>query len=101
MLDDNAQGDAFAVALRFRGDFFGCLSARRDGLFELADALLRADGPVTAPVDLTLVAEPWREHGAKYDALNHWNVDVPRLRQVLAGLPQPQVADGRSRSAVR
>ncbi|MDP9615798.1 hypothetical protein JOF35_008136 [Streptomyces demainii] len=58
-------------------------------------ALLCADGPVTAPVDLTLVAEHRRGHGAMYDALNCGNVDVPRLRQVLAGLPQPQTADGR------
>lgn len=30
-----------------------------------------------------------------YDALNCGNVDVLRLRQVLAGLPQPEAADGR------
>ncbi|RPF31138.1 DDE superfamily endonuclease [Streptomyces sp. TLI_185] len=30
-----------------------------------------------------------------YEALNCGNVDVPRLRQVLAGLPMPQAADGR------
>ncbi len=30
-----------------------------------------------------------------YEALNGGNVDVPRLRQVLAGLPQPEAADGR------
>ncbi len=74
---------------------FDCLTARGDELFELVDALLCADGPVTAPVDLTLVAEHRRGHGAMYDALNCGNVDVPRLRQVLAGLPQPQTADGR------
>lgn len=64
-------------------------------LFELVDALLCADGPVTAPVGLTLVAEHRRGHGSMYGALNCGNVDVPRLRQVLAGLPQPQAADGR------
>lgn len=58
------------------------------------DALLCADGPVRA-VDLTLVAEHRRGYGAMYDALNGGNVDVPRLRQVLAGLPMPQAADGR------
>lgn len=30
-----------------------------------------------------------------YAAQNSGNVDVPRLRQVLAGLPQPEAADGR------
>ncbi|GHB67457.1 hypothetical protein GCM10010377_67940 [Streptomyces viridiviolaceus] len=30
-----------------------------------------------------------------YEALNRGHVDVPRLRQVLAGLPQPEAADGR------
>ncbi|MFF3277550.1 NF041680 family putative transposase [Streptomyces chrestomyceticus] len=64
-------------------------------MFELTDALLCADGPVTTPVDLTLTAEHRRGHGAMYDALNSGKVDVPQLRQVLAGLPQPQAADGR------
>ncbi len=59
------------------------------------DALLCADGPVTSPVDLTLVAEHRRGHGAMYDALNRGIVDVPRLRQVVAGLPMPQAGHGR------
>jgi hypothetical protein len=88
-------GEAFAEASRFRDDFFDCLTARRDELFELADALLCVDGPVTSPVDLTLVAEHRRGHGAMYEALNRGSVDVPRLRQVLAGLPMPRAADGR------
>ncbi|TQJ47022.1 DDE superfamily endonuclease [Streptomyces sp. SLBN-115] len=88
-------GEAFAEASCFRDDFFDCLTARGDELFELADALLCADGPVTSLVDLTLVAEHRRGHGAMYEALNHGNVDVPRLRQVLAGLPMPRAADGR------
>jgi hypothetical protein len=68
---------------------------RGDELSELVDALLCADGPVTSPVDLKLVAEHRRGHGAMYEALNHGNLDVPRLRQVLAGLPMPRAADGR------
>lgn len=88
-------GEVFAEASCFRDDFFDCLTAREDELFELADALLCADGSVTTPVDLTLVAGHRRGHGAMYDALNNGNVDVPRLRQVLAGLPMPQAADGR------
>lgn len=87
--------DAFAEVSRFRTESYECPIARGDALFELTDALLRADGPVTSPVDLTLTAEHRRGHGAMYDALNNGSVDVPRLRQVLAGLPQPESADGR------
>jgi hypothetical protein len=54
-----------------------------------------ADGPVATPVDLTLTAEHRRGIGAMYDALNSGNVDMPRLRQVLAGLSQHEAADGR------
>jgi hypothetical protein len=46
-------------------------------------------------VDLTLAAEHRRGHGAMYEALNHGSMHVPRLRQVLAGLPMPRAADGR------
>lgn len=53
VLPDHAPGEAFAKASRFREDLFDCLAARGDELFDLADALLCADGPVTSPVDLT------------------------------------------------
>ncbi|GGJ67381.1 hypothetical protein GCM10010121_092640 [Streptomyces brasiliensis] len=95
LLHHDVRREAFAAASHFRDDFFDCLTVRGDALFELTDALLCADGPVTTPVDLTLTAEHRRGHGAMYDALNSGNVDVPRLRQVLAGLPQPKAADGR------
>ncbi|MFB8037504.1 hypothetical protein ACFC5Z_32140 [Streptomyces sp. NPDC056004] len=48
----------------FRDDFFDCLPVRGDALFELTDALLCADGPVTTPAGLTLTAEHRRGHGA-------------------------------------
>ncbi|WP_326797746.1 transposase [Streptomyces sp. NBC_01808] len=95
MLHHEAGRGPFALASHFRDDFFDCLTVRGDALFELADALLCKDGPVTAPVDLTLTAEHRRGHGAMYSALNRGEIDVPRLRQVLAGLPQPRAADGR------
>ncbi|OIJ85383.1 transposase [Streptomyces sp. MUSC 14] len=95
LLPNAGPGEAFVQASRFRDDLFDCLTARGDELFELVDALLCADGPVTSPVDLTLVAEHRRGHGAMYEALNRGKVDVPRLRQVLAGLPMPHAADGR------
>ncbi|MFF4934885.1 NF041680 family putative transposase [Streptomyces griseofuscus] len=95
LLHHDVRRDAFAVASHFRDDFFDSLTVRGDTLFELTDALLCADGPVKTPVDFTLTAEHRRGHGAMYEALNGGNVDVPRLRQVLAGLPQPEAADGR------
>ncbi|MFD5420046.1 NF041680 family putative transposase [Streptomyces sp. NPDC127069] len=95
LLHHDVQREPFAEASHFREDFFACLTARRDELFELADALLCADGPVTAPVDLTLLAEHRRGHGALYDALNHGRIDIDGLRRTLAALPQPEAADGR------
>jgi hypothetical protein len=47
------------------------LTARADALFELTDAVWCADRPVRSLVDLALVAEHRRGHGAMYDALGH------------------------------
>jgi hypothetical protein len=51
-----------------RGAFYDCLSLRADALFELTDAVLCAEGPVSTLVGLTLTAEHRRGHGALYDA---------------------------------
>lgn len=83
----DAPGEAFAEASRFRGDFFSCLDAHRDEPFELTDTLLCADGRVMTPVDLTLLPEHRRGHGALYSALNDGRIDIARLRRVLATLP--------------
>lgn len=95
LLDHDVRREAFAEASRFRGEFYECLTARRDELFELTDALLCVDGPVVSPVDLTLVPEHRRGHGALYGALNHGRIDTERLRTVLAGLPLPRFEGGR------
>ncbi len=50
---------------------------------------------MTSPVDLTLVAEHRRGHGALYDALNCGRINVAGLRQALAMLPQPKAAGNR------
>jgi hypothetical protein len=47
----------------FRCAFYDCLTLRADALFELTDAVLCADGPVTTLVGLTLAAEHRRGHG--------------------------------------
>lgn len=57
-------------------------------------------GPVTSPVDLTLLAEHRRGHGALYEALNQGRIDADRLRKALAVRPQPKAADGRPVLAV-
>jgi hypothetical protein len=77
---------------RFRREFYLSLTARADALFELTDAVLCADGRVTSLVELTLLAEHRRGHGAMYDALNHGRVEPERLRRALASLPLPTVA---------
>jgi hypothetical protein len=68
---------------------------RGDELFELADAVLCAPGAVHSAVELALVPEHRRGHGAMYDGLNQGRIEADRLRQVLAGLPLPRFPDGR------
>ncbi|WP_443074643.1 NF041680 family putative transposase [Streptomyces sp. NBC_01431] len=79
----------------FREDFYTCLTRRGDTLFELGDAMLCEDGEVISPVDLTLLAEHRRGHGALCDALNQGRIDTAGLRRALAMLPQRKAADGR------
>lgn len=67
----------------FRDDFYACLRARGDELYELTDALLCADGPVKKPVDLTLLAEHRRGHGVLYAALNEGRIDVGRPESII------------------
>jgi hypothetical protein len=62
--------ESLGVLSRFREDFFGCLSARAEALFELSDAVLCAEGPVRTLVGLSLAPEYRRGHGALYDAVN-------------------------------
>ena len=78
----------------FRGELYRCFTARADALFELADAVLCADGPVRALAGLSLAPEHRRGHGALYDAVNHGRIDIRRLRRSLAGLPLPRARMG-------
>ncbi|MFG2601896.1 transposase, partial [Streptomyces sp. NPDC048462] len=87
--------DLLAGLSRFRGEFYSCLTRRADALFELADAVLCADGPVRSLVELSLVGEHRRGHGGLYDALSAGRVDVARLRRALAAVPLPRAVDGR------
>ena len=92
---DAARVEGLGVLSRFRLGFYGCLTARGDELFELADAVLCADGPVRALAGLSLTPEHRRGHGALYDAVNRGRIDIGRLRRVVAGPPLPRAADGR------
>ena len=64
VLDDAARVEALAVLSTFRTEFYRCLTARADALFEATDALLCTDGPVRSLVDLVLAPEHRRGHGA-------------------------------------
>src|SRR6266581_6802918 len=84
----------------FRRELYRCFTARADALFEVADAVLCAEGPVKTLVGLSLAPEHRRGHGALYDAVNHGRIGISRLRRSLAGLPLPRAADGRLMLAV-
>ena len=78
------------LALReFRARLYRCLTARADALFELCDAILCADHAVTSLVQLSLVPEFRRGHGALYDALAAGQIEEEAFAQLLADtLPQ-------------
>jgi DDE superfamily endonuclease len=71
-----------------------CLTVRADALFELSDALLCAQGPVTSLVELSLVPEHRSGHRALYDALGVGRLDPARLRRSLTGVALLRAADG-------
>lgn len=100
LLPDAVRREAFAEASRFRGEFYERLTTRRDAPFEPTDVVLCADGAVKSPVDLTLLPEHRRGHGAMYGGLNHGGIDTDRLRMVLAGLSLTGFDSGRLALAV-
>lgn len=63
---------------------------RGDELLELSDAVLCAPGAVHSAVELTLLPEHRRGHGAMSDALNRGRIDTGRLRSLPAGLSLPR-----------
>lgn len=87
---DPAREAVFGELVAFRQEFYGCLSARADALFELCDAVLCAEGPVTSLPELSLVGVHRRGHGALYDALAAGKIDIVRFEQALAGLELPR-----------
>ena len=64
-----------------------CLHRRGDALFELADAILAADGAAPSPAHLSLQAPHRRGWGSLYAALDRGWIDVEALRGLLARHP--------------
>ena len=54
VLHEHAAVEALSGLSRFRDGFYDCLNARADALFELADAAICTDGPVTSLAQLSL-----------------------------------------------
>src|SRR2546423_14889390 len=67
---DAVQAGALGELSGFRQEFYRCLPARADALFELAEAVLCADGPVKSLVELSLVPEHRRGHGGLYGGVH-------------------------------
>jgi len=88
-------GQAREALAAFRRELYRCFTVRADALFEVADAVLCAGGPVRTLAGLSLVSEHRRGHGALYDAVNCGEIAIGRLRRSLAGLPLPRAAGGR------
>jgi hypothetical protein len=75
-------------ALRtFRRSFYECFHRRSDALFELADAILSADGTAPSPAHLSLQVPHRRGWGSLYAALWRGRVDDEALRKLLARHP--------------
>jgi DDE superfamily endonuclease len=90
----------------FRRSLYECLPRRSDALFELADAILCADGAVPSPAHLSLQAPHRRGWGSLYAALWRGRIDAESLRRLLARHPlleseTPRSALARLRQALR
>lgn len=92
---DTRTAGALGDLSRFREQFHDCLTARADALFEVTEAVLCADGPVTSLVELSLAAEHRRGHGSLYDSLNQGRIDVGRFRNLVTHQQIPRCDDGR------
>jgi DDE superfamily endonuclease len=71
----------------FRRSFYECFHRRADTLFELAHAILLADGATPSPAHLSLQASHRRGWGSLYAALDRGHIDDEALRKLLARYP--------------
>jgi hypothetical protein len=88
---DFAGAGSIGLLGRFRREFYACLDARADVLFELTDAVLCATGPVRSLAELSLEPEHRRGHGGLYDGLNAGRIAFSRVRRALDTLPLPRM----------
>ena len=64
--DDVLLVDPLAELTAFRRELLGCFTRRRDALFELADAMLCAQGRVCSPAELRRVSRFLRLVGQRF-----------------------------------
>lgn len=88
--DPGARVEAIGELSRFRTEFYECLGARADALFELVEAMLCAEGPVVCLPELSLASVHRRGHGSLYDGLASGRLNVARFSAALAGLELPR-----------
>ncbi len=67
----------------FRRHLYVCFTRWTDALFELTDAALCANGPISSVPALSLESEFTRSHGSLYKALARGRIDEDRLRRLL------------------
>jgi hypothetical protein len=79
----SCRGDALEGLGWFRRELYGCLWRRPDSLFELADAVLAAPGPVASLPYLSLEPAFRRGHGMIYQAQADGRIDEEALRDLL------------------
>ncbi len=84
-MESNALYSLDALAT-FRASLYACFSKRADALFELTDAIITG-GPLPSPVQLSLEPVHRRGWGSLYAALSEGQIDVDRLRTLLAEHP--------------
>src|SRR5918993_5185785 len=71
----------------FRRSLYECFHRRKAAFFELADAILTADGTAPSPAHLSLQVPHRRGWGSLYAALWRGRIDEEALRKLLACYP--------------
>jgi hypothetical protein len=79
----------------FRQEFYQCLTARADALFELPTRCCVPRGRSPRLVELSLEPEHRRGHGSLYEGLNQGRIDIDRFGDVVARRQVPRCDDGR------
>src|SRR3954449_2243233 len=79
--------EPYDVLRAFRRSLYECFHRRSDALFELADAILAADGGALSPAHLSLQASHRRGWGSLYAALDRGRIDDEAVRKLLARHP--------------